>query len=745
MVLGPGVHLGAYEIVALIGAGGMGEVYKAKDTRLDRHVAIKVLPHALVPDPDRVRRFEHEARAIAALSHPNVLAIYDIGFADAAFIVMELLDGETLRVRLERGPLPWTAIADLALQLLAGLAAAHAAGIVHRDLKPENVLVTTDGLLKILDFGLAKSASAAVAETATATPTATVGGLLLGTIGYMSPEQVRGEPADHRSDLFAVGVLLYEMAAGLRPFRGNTAADILSAVLAGTAPELPSTCDVPRGARRIIERCIEKRPADRFQSSSDLRFAIEALTDTRRPAARMPAPVQRAIAILPFTDMSPQADHAYFCEGMAEEIINALARVDGLRVAPRTSTFHCRQKTSDLADLARLLDVDTILEGSVRTSGDRLRVAVQLVDVRDGHAIWSDRFDGTMNDVFAIQDDIAGKIVSGLRGRLVGEALAAIPRHTASIDAYHLYLRGRHERFTTFRLFKAKDAFERAVALDPEYAPALVGLADVATTLAVYGMLRPADVKRAVGDAIDAALARDEHLAFAHAARARYAWYFDASWIDALCSFDRALALDADAADIHGMLALCYMNISDDPAARRHASRGVALDPLSAWNHGVSAFAAYVAHRFDDAESDARAALDLRPDSVFARWILGMALTRVGRGADAVAALQPLATAADAADYLLAHYAAALSAAGQAESAAAIDETLRRRSAERWVSPAWLALSALSTGRSRDAIESIQRGAADPNGWALWLMMPMFDALRGDPEFERVARKLGPA
>jgi serine/threonine-protein kinase len=427
---------------------------------------------------------------------------------------------------------------------------------------------------------------------------------------------------------------------------------------------------------------------------------------------------------------------------MAEEIINALARVEGLRVAPRTSTFHCRERTSDLGEIARTLGVDTVLEGSVKTSGSRLRVTAQLVDIADGRAVWSHRFDGDMTDVFAIQDEISSRIVGGLRGRLIEQSVQPIRRHTGNLEAYHLYLRGRHHRFTTFRLVDAMHAFQQAVQHDPTYAPALAGLADAATTLCLYGLIPPNEAKRAVRDAIVRALANDATLAVAHACLGRYAFYFDRNWIDALCSFERALVLSHDESEIHGLLAICYGNRAEEAGARRHIERAIAIDPLSAWNRSVSALTAYNIGHLDEAVEYARAALELRPDSVMGQWILGTSLTSLGRGAEAVEALEAAATRIGPLDYLVALLSSAYVAAGDWDRADALFGSLERKATKGWVSSAWMGMAACGLGRKDLALDHLARGCDEGDPWLASIAFPSYDPLRGDPRFVEIVRRL---
>jgi serine/threonine protein kinase len=526
-MLTPGDRLGPYEVLGVLGAGGMGEVYRARDTRLERDVAVKVLPDALATDAEALARFEREAKAVAALSHPNILAIHDFGNADGvAYAVMELLEGETLRERLARGALPVRKAVELGAHIANGLAAAHERGIVHRDLKPENLFLTTDGRVKILDFGLARvvpRVPGGDAKTLSSAPEGgTSPGALLGTVGYLAPEQVRGLPADRRSDIFSFGCVLFESLSGSRAFRRESAVETMTAILKDDPPDLPlAERRIPQALDRVVRRCLEKLPDQRFQSARDVAFFLEAVTDVAPPPA---APAERevpSIAVLPFADMSAAKDQDYFCEGIAEELIHALTRLPNLRVASRTASFVFKGNATELASIAQQLRVSTILEGSVRKSGDRLRVSVQLIEAAEGFHLWSERYDRDASDVFAIQDDITEKVILALRLVLGEKERQALSRtHTGRVEAYDFYLRGRKLYYMGGRRNQggAIEQFERAVALDPDYALAFAGIADASSMLFMHHGGREEDLARAE-EASEKALELAPHLAECHAAR----------------------------------------------------------------------------------------------------------------------------------------------------------------------------------------------------------------------------------
>jgi len=487
MHLTSGQRLGPYEIVDLLGAGGMGEVYRARDPRLGREVAIKVLlPTEGGAGSRRARRLEQEARTVAQLDHPNLVTLYDVGcHGDQVFLVTELLRGESLRQRLERdGKLDEPTALRIGEEMARGLAAAHARGVVHRDLKPENVFLTADGRTKILDFGLATQFEPLTAEEVGTAPTIdhSVAGTVLGTAPYLSPEQARGERGDARSDLFALGTVLYECLSGVSPFRRDSFGETLAAVLHHAVPPLAAG-----DLARLVESCLAKRTAERPATAADLAEALHRLraglalrADDRRG---------RAIAVLPFTDMSEARDQGYFCEGIAEEILFALSQVDGLRVAARTSSFQFGGAGRDLKEVGAKLDVETVLEGSVRRAGDRLRVTVELVEVDSGFQRWSQRYDRRVEDVFAIQDEIAASVANSLSTVLTDSQREVLRRRgTQNVQAYEAYLRGRqlsmHHRNRSF--VQAVRDFERALELDDRFVGAWAGLAEAYGSLYLW-------------------------------------------------------------------------------------------------------------------------------------------------------------------------------------------------------------------------------------------------------------------
>ena len=496
MMLTPNSHLGPYQIVKPIGSGGMGQVYEARDTRLGRRVAIKVVSEKFS------ERFIGEARAVAALNHPHICTLYDIG---PDYLVMEFVEGSP-----RRGPLPLDTVREYALQIVDALDAAHRKGIMPRDLKPENIFATAAGI-KLLDFGLAKFFNIDAAAETQAVEFATQAGLIVGTVPYMSPEQAEGRRLDERSDVFSFGTVLYELLAGSRPFRGDTQAEIIAAVLRDAPRPLKSARpEIPESVTIVIDKCLRKSPSERFRTAADLKAALAN-------AQWQPATESASVVVLPFLNANRDDDGEFFADGVTEDIISALAKLPGLRVVARSAAFQFKGRTAGHDEVRDKLHVGAIVEGSVRRAGQRIRVTAALIDARDGYQMWSERYDRVVEDVFAIQDEISRAIAEKLELKLTSSERLAVKR-TDNIEAYNLYLRGRQQWFrrTPAGYKQAEAYFRRAVDEDESFIPSLVGLADCLTIGVFYGNSDPAIAIPEVRALLERALAMDPRFAETH-------------------------------------------------------------------------------------------------------------------------------------------------------------------------------------------------------------------------------------
>jgi serine/threonine protein kinase/tetratricopeptide (TPR) repeat protein len=766
VALPAGFRLGPYEIIEPLGAGGMGEVYRARDTRLERDVAVKVLPEALVSEPQALARFEREAKLVAALSHPNILAIHDVGRDNGvSYAITELLEGETLRERLNAATFPLRKAVDCARQIARGLAAAHARGIIHRDLKPENIFVTRDGGVKILDFGLAKKelSSAPAEGSVQLTAARTIPGTILGTVGYMSPEQVRGEEADSRSDIFSFGSVLYELLFGEPAFRSETDVETMSAILRDDPPRLRGRGAVPAEFVRIVAHCLEKKREERFQSASDLGFALgflegeqsepaaEAPDARRGSGARSSATIsdssRASIAVLPFRNMSAEKENEYFTDGVTEEIINALSKIEALRVASRTSAFAFKGKDQDVRRIGDELGVRTVLEGSVRRSGNRLRVSAELVNVADGYQLWSERYDREMEDVFAIQDEISLAIANTLKVRLLaGEEGALVSRATEDVEAYNHYLKGKY--FFNRRVPRqAITEFERAIARDPGYAPAHTGLADAYCIFAFYGGIPTLDAFAKARAAASRAQELEPDSAETHMTLGLVEHYFGWDFDREDREFSRAIELAPRSAAAYSWLALKRTFLDDPVDARRLALKAREFEPLSPNVHTNVAWTYFVERRYGEAERELARALELDPEALYPLWASGLNLQLMGEHDRSVATFEKAVALTERGQtYYVALLGGAYGAAGRTADARQVLEEFRERSAREYVAPYHVAFVHVALGEDEAALASLELGLEQRNALAWWpRSSPAFDALRSHPRFENFLRKIVPA
>ena len=749
MTLAAGTKLGPYEILSPLGAGGMGEVYRARDTRLGREVAVKVLPELTAGCAEALARFEREAQAVAALSHPNILAIHDFGReGGVAYCVMELLEGESLRERLGASAIPPRKAVEYAQQIARGLAAAHDRGIVHRDLKPDNVFLTRDGLVKILDFGLARPAGETALSGAGPQASLTESGTVVGTPGYMSPEQIRGKPVDQRSDLFALGAILYEMLTGQRAFQRGNPVETMMAVLQDDPP-LPAGRGVPAELSDIVTHSLEKSPEDRFQSARDLAFALQVgEREWSSPKAVVSAvtagPAQAheaSIAVLPFRNMSAGPDAEYFSDGMTEEIINALAGIDALRVASRTSAFAFKGKDTDIRQIGRDLGVRTVLEGSVRQAGQRLRITAQLIDVSNGYHVWTERYDREMQDIFAVQDEISLAIAAALKVRLLpAQEESLVSPGTRDIEAYNLYLKGRYF-FNQRASKKAIAEFEAAIARDPRFAAAYTGVADAYGTFGFYGGISTLEASAKARAAARKAQELEPDSAEVHLALGIFDHYYGWDIEREERHFRRSIELAPRSAAGYSWLACQLATILRTDEALELGRRGVELEPLSANVHVNAAWPHYFARRYGEAVDGFRKAVDVDPAGVYGLFALGMACQADGRHEEATAVFEKLVVLTSREmPWALAVYGGSLASAGRRAEAQELLAELERLSHREYVPPLHVALVHVQLGDTESALASLGRALEERNAffWGLVRSSPIFDPLRPDPRFQKI-------
>ena len=733
-----GRFLGHYQILDSLGQGGMGEVYRANDPRLGRNVAIKVLPPALIADEDAVSRFLKEARAVASLSHANILSIFDFGSENGVtFAVMELLEGESLRSRLQRGPIPWREAVTVGAAIADGLAAAHAKNIVHRDLKPENLFINADGVVKILDFGLAATA------TRSGTSSDSSVGVVVGTMGYMSPEQLLAMRADPASDLFSFGCVLYEMVTGERPFARDSAIETSMAVLREPAPPLPRK-RFPAELGSIIRTCLEKEPSARYASARDLALALRGLlsgsTKSGRSAVRRTRPLT-AVAVLPFVNQSTDGSLEYLGDGIAEAVINSLSSIPKLRVVPRATAFRYRSKEMAPQDIARELDIRSVVTGRVALRGGILVVSCELVDTTTDRQLWGQTYNRKLADIFEVQEQIALEISENLRVALTGAQKKTLKkRHTQDPIAYQAYLKGRFfwNKRTEEGFKKSIDHFEAAIEHDPLYALPYAGLADAYALMgaAAFEILPPRVAMPRAKAAALKALEMDESLAEARTALAFVRRFFDWDWSEAELDFRRACALNKAYPTAHHWRALHLCEAARFTEAAKEISIAHDLDPLSLAITTDIGWVSYFARDYDAAIARYRTTLDLDPDFSWAHFLLGLALQQRGEFAQAIAEFEAALRVSGRSTKILAAAGHAAARAGNADRARQILGELDQIARERYVSSYAIAVVHIGLGDYDNAFSCLARACEERAGYLVYLNVdPVVDPIRDDPRF----------
>jgi len=766
----------------------MGEVYRAKDTRLDRTVAIKVLPEHLAAADAALARFEREGKAVAALSHPNILAIHDVGLERGiSFVVTELLEGETLRERLNRSPIPWRKCVEFGIAIADGLAAAHAKGIIHRDLKPENIFITTAGHVKILDFGLARIEPEAHAADSTPTLTlATRPGTILGTLNYMSPEQVRGQHTDGRSDIFSLGCVIYEMLAGHKAFTGGTPADTMTAIL----KDEPAIITDPRTGihpelEQVIARCLEKNPEQRFQSAPDLAFTLRSVLAysgaiPTKPPARIPWPAKAAIAalvfgalcvgafmvwrelryvgrearptidslaVLPMENLSRDPEQEYFVDGMTEALISDLAKIGSLKVISRTSVMRYKATTKSLPEIAKELNVDAVVEGSVLRVGDRVRITAQLIHAATDEHLWTESYDRDLRDVLRLQSEVAQTIAQQIKVTLSPQVQARLAEaRPVNPEAYQAYLKGRFHwnKRTPDGLKKAVEYFEQAVALDPHWPLGYAGLADAYALLPAYAPVPPGEAIPKAKAAAVKALELDESLAEAHATLGSIAYYDDWNWATTEREYKRAIALSPNYATAHQWYAEYLQYMGRDDEAIGEMTKAHELDPLSLVIGTEVGWVHYCAGDLDEAETRLRRTLELSPDFAFAHRELGMTLFLQGRFGEAITAAREAVRLSHNVPMFAAVLGYLLARTGRPDEAREILDELTALANETYVAPVHLALVHAGLDERDRMFEWFNKACQERDVLLpLTLIDPFLASMRTDPRFADLLRRIG--
>lgn len=751
MTLEAGARIGPYEIAGPLGAGAMGEVYRAIDTRLNRDVAIKMMPSRLAGDERALERFNREAKVIASLNHPHICTLYDIGeFAGQPYLVMELLEGGTLYARLAHKPVPAPQAVEWAVQLADALDAAHTRGIVHRDLKPSNIIITARGDLKVLDFGIAKLADDSWASATTSAALTSVG-VALGTAAYMAPEQIRGETVDERADLFALGLVLYEIATGKHPFGGPTTGMVTDGILnRAAAPARTLNQDVPKYLDLVLEKLLEKDRELRYQHAADVRADLKRAQREldgggAPPEVRPHAAALKSVAVLPFRNLSNDPDNAFFSDGIAEDLIDALGRIRGLKVASRGSTFRFREGVSPDA-IGAALGVGALVEGSVRKASSRLRVAAKLVDAPTGFQMWSEKYDREMADVFDIQDEIVSSLVSELEPALMGEARDAVRRPTENLEAYEWYLKGRyywHQRSpSTLKL--AIQSFEQAIALDGNYALAHAGLADSWALYRPYGWLPVEACKPQAQRAVERAFALAPDLAEVQFSKAFHTFYFEKHWRRADEYFRRSIALNPRWSLSRAYYGVFLAGLYRLDEGRREADKAIELDPLSPFIHGVAGMTAFAGGDVPGAARAANRALELQPDFLMGSWLLAIALDDEGK-LDEAEAMIGKATAISRAPIFVAMIGKIYARQGRAGDCARIEAELEdRRMRGEYIPRACDVM--LAVGRNDvPALRRALRACIDEDTSWFTVRMgpgPSLESFRHDPEVDALLDEL---
>jgi eukaryotic-like serine/threonine-protein kinase len=755
--------LGHYQIISQIGKGGMGEVYLAKDLKLGRDVAIKVLPEEFARDAARVTRFQQEAKLLASLNHPHICTIHDIDeHAGQHFIAMELLEGRTLNQSMRERHLTVDEILTLMLEVTDGLAAAHAKGIIHRDIKPMNLFITAAGHVKILDFGLAKlvpeGSNRSAGERASGLSTETTAewltspGMAVGTVAYMSPEQALGKELDARTDLFSLGVVLYEMAAGRLPFQGETPAAQIDRLL-HQVPTSPVRLnpDVPDILEQIIQKAIEKDREIRYQSATDLLTDLKRLKRERESGrtavlSTVEKPRLPSLAVLAFTNMSADKENEYFCDGLSEEIINALCNIRGLRIAARTSAFSFKGKEVDIREVGEKLNVSTVLEGSVRKSGQRLRITAQLINVEDGCHIWSGQFDKEMKDIFDIQEEISLTIVDRLKLELLkGEKEKILKRSTENPEAYECYLKGRHiwNRRNMNNFPQGLQYFQQAIEKDPDFALPYVGIADTFAILGGFGFLAPHHAYTQAKNAAQKALRLDPDLAEVQATLGWIAMFYDRDWPASEKHFLKAIQMKPEYALAHHWYKNYLMCMGRIDEAIQEMRVACSLEPHDSINPAHLGQALGYSGRLDESIEVLEKVIESDPQFALAHFFQAGSFAAKGMWKETIAGFQKTVELTSGAIFALSTLGFAYGAVGMKDKALEILKQLDDSSGERYVGPLWKAMVWMGLGKKSQALDNLEKAYEERESFLVFMnIQSIYNSLRSEPRYKNLLRKM---
>lgn len=730
-----------YEIQEILGKGGFAVVYKARDVNLDRLVAIKFLQPHRYSDKQQRDRFILEAKAASRLDHPNICTIYEIDVTGSGelFIAMAYYEGETLHKKLAGGPLGIDNALQYAIDIAQGLANAHNHHVVHRDIKPENIVITVEGVAKILDFGLAKLVHASSQAEG-----------VLGTPEYMAPEQIHGH-SDRRTDLWALGIVLYEMLTGRRPFVSPKRSEILHAISHHDfSPASEVRQGVPVELDRLIARALAKNPADRYQRAEEMLAHLHALRHgiASLPTVTLTGQPRRlnSIAVLPFANMSHDEEAEYFGDGLADELIHLLSQVRGLRVVSHTSSFEFKGKNQSIKIIGERLCVNNVLEGSVRRAGNMLRVTAQLTDALEDYHLWSKRYDRELKDVFTIQEDIALSIVSTLKINLRPDTGMLRPRYAGNIEAYTLYLKGRYYwgQRTEGGIRKAGEYFHQAIALDPNCAPAYAGLADYFISLGFWSLMAPTQAWTRGREFALRGLQLDERLAEAEISLAKCAIFGDWDWRQAEQRFLRAIELNPLLSDGHFSYGISLLQLGRFESGLLEMVCARELDPLSLTVGTGVAWAHYYESRYDRAAEECRKVLELQPDYFEALGCMGLIAIGERRFADAVAWFERGLPVSAGSPLGLGFLGYAYALSGSVPEARRILEELQRIAGERYISATASAFVHIGLSDENQALSCLEQAAGSRDALLAYAaVFPPFRPLHHAPRFRSLIDQIG--